>query len=505
MNSVVRSQSQALEIVQRDFAIAKLNGKFYGVELKQVECIRTGRSKEPLTLLDRRDTELGIRRLLEASAVASDPKKVIADFWSNPSTRVYVRVAFDPQDNEEGVLNLWCPSPIQPRAADWYRIYEFLHQIICNGDDSIFQYLYRFLAHALRHPSDKPGVVIVLLGGQGVGKGLFFKLLSRLWPTTSLMVSDVKQVVGGFNAALESKYVVLMDEAIFKGDKASTEHLKSMVTEEQIVVEEKYQPRRSVRSIHRFFAASNADHFSHVDRDDRRFLFLRVSSAKQGDFEYFERLVEAIEDMTVLGGFVDSLMRVNLSGFNVRQRPRTEEHAVQSFKSLSGFERFWFEVLLMCDLRGRDRPVSDYNGFSPEPWERPRFIPTTLLVSLFTDFDAAAQRYGAVQQSEIHRQLERLCPSSQACRRHYGPSTGIGQQEQHRGFDLPDLETARKEFCEVLRVHVDWDNGAATPVDKKARDESAQGVAEDYAWWDSDVLTCEACDFGAWSGSDGKN
>ena len=37
MNSAVRAQSQALEIVQRDFAIAKLNGKFYGVELKQVE------------------------------------------------------------------------------------------------------------------------------------------------------------------------------------------------------------------------------------------------------------------------------------------------------------------------------------------------------------------------------------------------------------------------------------------------------------------------------------
>ena len=159
----------------------------------------------------------------------------------------------------------------------------------------------------------------------------------------------------------------------------------------------------------------------------------------------------------------------------------------------------------MCDLRGRDRPVADYNGFSPQPWDGPRFIPTTLLTSLFTDFDAAAHRYGAVQQSEIHRQLERLCPSSQACRRHCGPSTGIGQQEQHRGFDLPALETARAEFCEVLRVDVDWGTGAVTPVDKKARNESAQSIAEDHAWWDSDVLTKEACAFGAWGGSVGKN
>jgi len=428
---------------------------------------------------------------LEASALASEPKKVIADFWANPHTRAYVRIAFDPEDNQQDTLNLWCPSPIQPKETDWYRIYDFLYRIICDGDESIFDYLFRFLAHALRHPSDKPGVVIVLLGGQGVGKGLFLRLLSRLWPTTSLMVSDVKQVVGGFNAALETKYVVLMDEAIFKGDKASTEHLKSMVTEEQIVVEDKYQPRRSIRSIHRFFAASNADHFSHVDRDDRRFLFLRVSSAKQGDSEYFQRLVDAIDGGAV-GGFVASLMRANLAGFNVRQRPRTTEHAVQSFKSLKGFERFWFEVLHMCDLRGRDRPVADYNGFSPEPWGGPRFVPTTHLVSFFTDFDSAAQRYEAVQQSEIHRQLERICPSSKPCRRNYGPSKGLDQHEQHRGFEHPSIEIARREFCDVLRVHVDWSTGAVTPADSKARDPSAQGMVEDHAWWDSDVLNCEA-------------
>ena len=494
MSLTIQTQFQALEILQLAFAIAKLNGKFYGVEQSQVESITSGRSNESLTLLEKREAELAMRRLLESSAVASDPKKVIADFWVNPSTRLYRRVAFDPQDNDPDVLNLWCPSPIKPLACDWYPLYYFLKSILCNDDESLFDYLIKFLAHALRHPSDKPGIVIVLLGGQGVGKGMFFKLLRRLWPTTCLMVSDVKQVVGGFNAALESKYIVTMDEAIFVGDRGSTERLKSMTTEDQVVVEDKYQPRRAVRSIHRFFAASNADHFSQVDRDDRRFVFLRVSSVKQGDLQYFEDLLKAIDDAQVLSGFVDSLMRLNLSGFNVRQRPKTTEHATQSLKSLSGFERFWFEVLLMGDLRGRERPVADFNGFSKEVWDEPRFVSTKLLVALFTDFDALGQRYGAAQQSELHRQLARLCPSSKPNIRRHGSMKSFDEREQVRGFDLPSLEVARHEFCDAFGVVIDWETGAATPRMSSGKDSTADNViVGDYAWWDATLLNEQNC------------
>ena len=494
MSLTTQTHNHALQILQDAFAIANLNGKFYGVENSQVKAITSGCSNESLTLLEKRDAELAMKRLLESSAVASNPKKVIPDFWVNPSTRVYRRVAFDPRDNGPDILNLWCPSPIKPLSCDWHPLYYFLNTIICNGDELLFDYLIKFLAHALRHPSDKPGIVIVLLGGQGVGKGVFFKLLRRLWPTTCLMVSDVKQVVGGFNAALESKYIVTMDEAIFVGDRGSTERLKSMVTEEQIVVEDKYQPRRSIRSIHRFFAASNAEHFSQVDRDDRRFLFLRVSSVKQGDFDYFENLVKAIDDEVVLSGFVDSLMRLNLTGFNVRQRPKTPEHATQILKSLGGFERFWFEVLLMGDLRGRDRPVANFNGFSQEVWDEARFAPTKLLVTLFTDFDTFGQRYGAAQQAELHRQLGRLCPSSKPNRRHHGPMTSLNEREQVRGFDLPSLEVARAEFCNALGVLIDWDTGAAIPLNSSGKDATTDNaIVADYAWWDATLLNGHNC------------
>ena len=71
----------------------------------------------------------------------------------------------------------------------------------------------------LQCPEHKPGVMLVLLGRQGTGKGLFFQILQRIWSRTSLLVSDIDQIVGRFNAALEHNYVIIMDEAMFSGDR----------------------------------------------------------------------------------------------------------------------------------------------------------------------------------------------------------------------------------------------------------------------------------------------
>jgi phage/plasmid-associated DNA primase len=116
----------------------------------------------------------------------------------------------------------------------------------------------------LQFPALKPGVMVVLLGKQGTGKGLFFEILHRIWPKTYLLVSDINQVLGQFNAALERNYVIVMDEAMFSGDRKSQDRLKSLITENTCHIEQKYQPSRTIESVHRFFASSNHSNFSNV-------------------------------------------------------------------------------------------------------------------------------------------------------------------------------------------------------------------------------------------------
>ena len=121
--------------------------------------------------------------------------------------------------------------------------------------------------------------------------------------------ADINHVIGTFNAALEKNYVICMDESLFKGDKASMERLKSAITEPTIRVEQKYQPSRTINSYHRFFAASNSEHFANIPIDDRRFVFIRVSDRKQQDLNYFNIIHKAINDSSVIGAMVYDLLK----------------------------------------------------------------------------------------------------------------------------------------------------------------------------------------------------
>jgi hypothetical protein len=295
----------------------------------------------------------------------------------------------------------------------------------------------------LQYPEEKPGVMIVLLGSQGTGKGTLFKLLAKIWEYSTLQVNDVKYIVENFNAAMESKYIICMDEALFVGDKAKLERLKSLVTEPTCRIEEKYQPARIIDSYHRFFAASNSDQFAHVERDDRRFLFLRVSDSKKCDLAYFRALNAELNNPSIIAAMVYDLLKIDLSNFSIRNKPNTQEHINQKIQSLIGFERYWLEVLQSGNFSGRDHDFY-------ENWSASTFIPTKNLISRYTEFDKNANRFGSVQSHYLAAQIKKVCPSA------FPKRNKDDSDKQVRGYLLPDIKIARKEFEQAIGGKIDW-------------------------------------------------
>jgi len=478
-----------LRELQRRFAMIRLSGTYYVVELSQIERIKQGLVKESPSYMEKADAAIAMKRVLEALPIKSDPKSLIAEFWINPETRVFNRVAFDPKDESHDCLNLWTPSPIIPAKGDWSIIYDFLSIVICANQPVLLSYLLDYLAHALKSPGEKPGVMLVLLGRQGSGKGVFAQLVQRIWPTQSLLVADVKRVLGHFNDVLERSFLIILDEALFVGDKASTERLKSLLTEPRVTIEGKYQPVRELKSFHRFIATSNADHFIATDADDRRLVIYRVSTERQGDFSYFAQLVETINDDKAIAAMVFDLMRRDLTAFNVRNRPKTDELAKQKVRSLSGFRRYWFEALVLGDLRAKGRG-SAYGSPNEELWSEARFVETIRLSDLYLNADPAASRFGSIQQTELHTALGSVCPSATAARRLVNdPRSSHWPKVLRRGFDLPPLEVARREFEAFLGVRVNWDNGQTLGSATTNSLIHTPFEFADAAWWTSELVS----------------
>ncbi len=290
------SSIAALQELQKEYCLCSFNSQIKVGRLKEIEEIKKGKRKEDINAYSRADGKLLMQRYLEQLPYSIKTEEIINEFFISPQTTNYNEVIFSPTACNKETLNYWVPPKPKAVKGSTSIIGSFLREVICDNDPDLFSYLTRFLAHMVQKPSEKPGVMLILLGGQGIGKGTFFNLIQKIWDGSTLLVSDVEHVIGGFNGALERNFVVCMDEAIFSGQKKAIERLKSFVTEPMIQIEKKYVPRQEIRSLHRFIASSNQKHFGNVDLDDRRFLFFRVSEKYKEDTAYWNNLYDALND-----------------------------------------------------------------------------------------------------------------------------------------------------------------------------------------------------------------
>lgn len=433
-------QLSALACLQSRYAIMDLTGKLFMIDMQQISNYMTDKTVSNISYYEKSAAEITMRRHLEQLPVAcQSPASEVKNFWISPYTRVFNESAFTPLTVTNNVLNLWLPPIAGKRGADWSVIGDFLHDIICDGDESRHRYLINFLAHMLQKPEEKPGVILVLMGGQGIGKGMFFKLLRAIWSKSALQVNSLDQVVGRFNAILEKTFIVMMDEALFSSDRPAIDKMKSLISEDYIVVEQKQIPSRRIASLHRFFAATNHMHFASIDADDRRHIFFNVSHKRQQDTIYFSKLNAAIADNNIISAFVDHLLNQQLKTFDVRQKPASTTQTEQKLLSLRGFERFWYELLHRASISSSMEPRVSLS-------DEESFVSTDDLIECFKSFDKGAERHATTQATYILKLLVKMCPSA---KRH--------RQKNKRGVTLPAITIAREAFESFIGGAINWD------------------------------------------------
>lgn len=426
---------QSLENIQSDFSLINIGNKISVVDMKAHKERVGQNSAGKLHILNRSDGTLIIKRQIVGNFPESDYEDVTRTFFIDPNTTIYYGVEFHPRKTTPKHLNLWLGPTVKPAVGSWLTIKSFLLSVICNGDQNALDYLLSYLAHALQMPEDKPGVSIVMLGGQGTGKGTLGRILQNIWSSTYLQVSNMNSVTGNFNAVLECAFIVFLDEALFVGDRRSSDALKSLTTEPVILINEKHQPSRQINSLHRLFAATNADHWKHTDKDDRRDFVLRVSEKEKGNHSYWNTLYQAIDNGEV-EALVHDLLNVDLSAFNVRKKPETAELRVQKIQSLGMVEEWWHDCL--------------HAGFvfeGDDEW--PKNISTQNAVDDVKNLTSRST-YSRITPKKFIDTMKLICPSSDKIQRKINGT-------RQRGLSLPPIDKARIEFENWFGSPIDWE------------------------------------------------
>jgi hypothetical protein len=197
---------------------------------------------------------------------------------------------------------------------------QLLRDVICAGQEELYDYVWCWLAHLFQRPWELPGTALVLRGKQGLGKNQFVDTIGRLIGMHYIPVSDMGHIAGRFSGHLADVLLVFANEALWGGNRVSIGPLKAMITDEYTAIERKGKDVELLPNCKRLIVAGNDDYLVNRDLDDRRFVILEVADDHKEDHAYFAALQAELQQ----GGYealLYELLHVDLGDWHPRRLP----------------------------------------------------------------------------------------------------------------------------------------------------------------------------------------
>jgi hypothetical protein len=292
-----------------------------------------------------------MHRFAEVETDRGTEKVAAGKYWlSHPARRTYDAVVFEPGEADDEVLsgnrlNLWRGFAVTPKAGgSWRLLLRHIYRVLGAGDRQAGRYIVRWLAWTLQHPDRPAEAVLVFQGEEGAGKGTLARAMLKIFGPCGLPLSDPKHLAGSFSGHLHHCVFMFLDEAFWAGEKAAEGRLKSLVTEETVMIEPKFVQPFQVRNLLHIMMASNNDWVVPAGHGARRYAVFKVSGERVGDFAYFKELNAELEAGGIEAMLWD-LLRLDLGDWHPKQIYKTAALAEQKQHSLRGLDA-WIEMIL---------------------------------------------------------------------------------------------------------------------------------------------------------------
>ena len=367
----------------------------------------------------------------------------VSSYWLNkwPSRRTYDEIDFMPEGGPplpEGTLNLWRGWPkLADGPGSAQPLLDHIFENACDGNREIYDRFFAWMAHLIQRPHKKIGTALVLLGEEGVGKGVIGSAILKLVGHYGLQVTQPGLLSGHFNFHLANKIFVFADEVTWGGRKQEEGVLKGLITEAHGTFTPKGFDSFSGHSFVNVFISTNERWPLTAGKTARRWQCLRVNPRHRGDEAYFGRIIRELEN----GGYRDLFNRLRHANLDEFPSPTdiisTPELVDQKVESLDSVDRWIYGFLDAGEFRTGDgwpRSADDRVPFS----------------ELFRMYEETARRDGSTflqHRSHVGRRLKDL----------FGP---VGMEIRRSGkakvvfYDFPELDVCRQAFADDLHERI---------------------------------------------------
>jgi hypothetical protein len=348
------------------------------------------------------------------------------------------------------MLNMFRGLAIDPAPGNWSLMRSHILNVLCAGRQEIFDYIIRWMAWSVQNLDQPIGVAVALLGDQGAGKGIFVRAFGSLFGEHFSHLANGEQLTGRFNAGIGKSCLVFLDEAVWAGDKKAEGVLKALITEPSLSLEAKFRDPITVENRLRIIVASNNEWAVPAGIGDRRWLILKVGNSYAGTNHaaYFDALGIEIENGGA-GAMLHDLLAMDLSGFNVRQVPRTAAKAQQQALSLPSIEAWLYQVLQ--DGAIEQRVQNGLLGAKQEWQQNGLIVSKDLAYAAYEGFSSKNRDYRPAGKSQWSKRLQAILAPYLATPRIAG-DTG-----RTRAFHFGPLGNCRERFAAHIDADFEWE------------------------------------------------
>lgn len=259
-----------------------------------------------------------------------DDKEFIRVWFKDPDMRKYEFVSCIPPPITcpEHTFNLWDGFQIDKASVDATNCDILLNHIklLSNNDMDTYEFIMKWLGCLVQKPAFKNNIALLFKTNQGMGKDLFYTMLdkmigSKYCGNTSRPEFDI---FGLHNKFLKDKLLVVMNE--FNGGIGHkySDKLKDLITSLKDPIRKMRTDVEGEISFAKYMFFTNNEFPIKIERGDRR-LFVSEVIQPIPPKEYFDKLVDTINNDGALKSLYDTLMKMDISKVDwIKDKPMTD-------------------------------------------------------------------------------------------------------------------------------------------------------------------------------------
>lgn len=387
---------------------------------------------------------------------------------ANGRRRSYRTVDFRPgSEDTSRFLNLWTGWAVQPAPGECSAWLSLLHDVICGGDRHLSTWLLNWFANILRDPQNKALTAPVIIGRQGAGKSLLLNYFGRILGPAYTVITNEEHIYGKFNRHLATTLLLHSEEALYGGDKKHRGIIKSLITDEFRMFEQKGVDARQVRNYLRLVLTSNEAHAAPAEANDRRFTVIDMRD-RMANRDLVNKVMQELKSGGPAALF-DHIIKMEYDPDLARTNIKNEDLATMQGINMSPIESWWMDTLASGYV------LPDYLAWASkgdssdyDPW--PRVVSSS---ALYLSMSLKLRNMGVRQlpnETLFALSLNKMTNTKlgRAQKWYTNPLSDDAPPEvrrlsnrQNSILNMPKLEVCREAFEHYMGQRVEWPAEAA--------------------------------------------